>query len=144
MAFAVDGDEFGQFARDLKRLDPEVAKQLTKALRAVVVTKIMPTAKSNASWSGRIPAAIKPSVTNKGMGLRVASSSAPHGRPFEGLQTGLRSNSSFRHPVFGNRDVWVTQRTRPYLAPAFRSNQDAAVASAQEAIGEAAATVGFR
>lgn len=144
MAFSVDGDEFGQFARDLKRFDPEVAKALNKALKAVVVTKIMPTAKANAAWSSRIPAAIKPSVSMKGMGLRVASNSAPHGRPFEGLQTGLRSNSSFRHPVFGNREMWVTQRTRPYLAPAFRSNQDAAVASAQEAIGEAAAQVGFK
>jgi hypothetical protein len=143
-AISVDGDAFREFQRDLKRLDPEGAKALNKALKDVVTTKVMPSAKSNASWSSRIPGAIKPSVTAKGMGLRVAGKQAPHGRPFEGLQNGLRSRSHFRHPVFGNREVWVNQATRPYLGPAFLANHDAAVKAAQEELGKAAAQIGFR
>lgn len=35
-----------------------------------------------------------------------------------------RSTTSFRHPVFGNRDVWVDQAMHPYLAPALHAKED--------------------
>jgi hypothetical protein len=140
----VDGEGFRRFQRDLKAMEPALAKDLKKELRGVLESKIAPTARSNASWSTRIPRAIKPKVTNREIALRVDSKAAPHGRPFEGLQRGLRSNSSFRHPLFGNKKFWFQQSTRPYLAPAFLSNHDEAVKAAREAVGSAARAAGFR
>ena len=41
---------------------------------------------------------------------------------------------TFRHPVFGNRDVWVSQKARPFLAPAFKEGEELAVAAADRAL----------
>lgn len=149
--FEVDGDAFREFQRDLRRLEPDVARELNKTLRGVLRDKVLPAARSNASWSSRIPGAIKPQVTQKQIGLRVARKQAPHGRPFEGLQRGLVSRrGNFRHPVFGRSTqsrsqwTWVSQQNRPFLAPAFVDNHDEAVKAAQEAVGEAAKLAGFR
>jgi hypothetical protein len=138
--FEVDGDMFRTFSRELKKVEPELAKSLNKELKRVVTETIMPAARSNAGWSSRVPAAIKPQATTKGMGLRVARGKAPHGRPFEGIG----GNGTFRHPVFGNKQVWVAQTTRPFLQPAFDANREKAVEGAQKAMMEAAKSAGFR
>lgn len=138
--FEVDGDMFRTFSRELKKVEPALAKSLNKELKRVMTETVMPAAKSNASWSSRIPGAIKPQATTKGIGLRVARGKAPHGRPFEGI----RGGSTFRHPVFGNREVWVSQNTRPFLQPALDDNREAAVEGAQKAMMEAAKSAGFR
>lgn len=131
----IDGEAFKLFQRELKKIEPALAKELKKELKAVVDTHVVPTARSNASWSSRIPGAIKPQALSKGIGVRVARKRAPHARPFEGLQgrTGY-----FRHPVFGNREVWVSQPTRPFLEPAVRDNQQEAADAASEAVEKAA------
>jgi hypothetical protein len=138
--FEIDGEAFRVFQRELRKVEPALAKELNKELRDVVAQHVVPDAKANAGWSTRIPAAIKPQVTTKQVGVRVAARQAPHGRPFEGL----RGNSSFRHPVFGNRNVWVAQSTRPFLAPAVDKNQEKASQAALRAVDTAGRAAGFR
>ena len=138
--FEIDGEAFKVFQRELRKVEPALAKELNKELRAVVKEHVVPEAKANAGWSSRIPGAIKPQVTTKQIGVRVAAKQAPHGRPFEGL----RGGSSFRHPVFGNRNVWVNQGTRPFLAPAVDANQEKAAQAALKAIDTAGRAAGFR
>lgn len=140
----IDGEGFREFQRDLRKLDRQLANSLNRELRNVLRSKLLPAAKANASWSSRIPGAIKPQVTQKHVALRVNAKQAPHGRPYEGLQNGLRSRGKFRHPVFGNRAVWVSQPTRPFLAPAFRANEDEAVKAVREAVADAARQAGWR
>jgi hypothetical protein len=141
---SVNADDFRNFQRTLKRMDKDISRELNKELRKVIASTIVPAARSNAGWSSRIPSAIKPTVGVRNIGARVASKQAPHGRAYEGLQKGLRSNSHFRHPVFGNRQVWVSQATRPFLAPAFEENAGEAVKAAEEAIQSAARAAGFK
>jgi hypothetical protein len=115
----------------------KVPAEVRIALRPAVLEAgnlIADAAKANASWSGRIPGAI--SVTSNltssgGAVIRVDSTTAPHARPYEG-----RSGSPFRHPVFGNRDNWVSQATRPFLKPARDSEGDKARALIGEAVTE--------
>ena len=137
--FAVDGKAFNIVARELKKVAPQLAKELNKELKQVMTREVLPDAKSNASWSSRIPGAIKPQATTRQVALRVARKRAPHARPFEG-----RGGGSFRHPVFGNRSNWVTQSTRPFLKPALDKNAEKAVDGAQKAIATAAKAAGFR
>jgi hypothetical protein len=56
-----------------------------------------------------------------------------------GLAGGRIGVSSFRHPVFGNYDVWVEQATRPYLMPAGRAQGPTTVKLAREALRAAVA-----
>ncbi len=94
----------------------ETAAELRPKLRAAAEL-VANQAKVNASYSSRIPGAIKVSTSltsrNGGAGVRVDSRKAPHSRALEGTQ----DTASFRHPVFG-RDAWVDQPTRPFLFPA--------------------------
>ena len=77
-----------------------------------------------------------------GVELRV-SKGVPHARPYEGIsQQG--STSYFRHPVFGNREVWVSQNTRPYLWPAVRGRARDMRAAVEQAFEDAARESGFR
>jgi hypothetical protein len=99
---------------------------------------ILEAARSNAAWSSRIPASLSMSTRfagkNAGIVVQARAAMAPHARPLEGIATG---GATFRHPVFGNTDRWVSQDARPFLAPAARQYQDAATAAAIAAVHEA-------
>jgi hypothetical protein len=103
-------------------------------------------AQANASWSRRIPGAIRvrplTGARSAGVFLRVDSSRAPHARAYEGL--GRRANRFFRHPVFGNREAWVSEATRPFMVPAVRDTRDDANAAAVAAVNMAARVGRFR
>lgn len=129
--------------RDLKRLAPAVQKELNAEIKGIA-GEIVSAAKANASWSSRIPGAIGLSVTTTRVGVKANRRKAPHARAYEGTRrAGFGTQKSFRHPVFGNRNVWVSQPTRPFLAPAIRANQDQFFARAEDAIVNAARTVGW-
>lgn len=136
--FEFDAQEWREFQRDLKEMVPEVRKAFNKNMKGLLRRIIIPSAKRNASWSRRIPGAIKPQVTARRVGLQVSRRSAPHGRPFEGI-----SGPVFRHPVFGNRDVWVQQPARPFLLPAVNANRERFMQEAGAAIDDAAEETGW-
>lgn len=100
----------GKFPKDLQReIRPLMRKIGGPALAA---------AKRNASWSRRIPAATKLSVslTKRGAGMKISTSrkAADHAHAFEHKgQPGM-----FRHPVNKRKTVWVNQRARPFQWPA--------------------------
>ncbi len=128
-----------------------VQRRELRAVFARVGQAALSDARSRAgAWSSRIPSAItgKPIVDmgrgRVGFELRVdVSESVPHGRVFEGIsQQG--SASYFRHPVFGNEDVWVSQPTRPYLWPAVRGRAADLRRGVEQAVEDAARAAGFR
>lgn len=120
------------------QLPVQTRKELLKEFRALVKV-VQVDARARASWSSRIPGAIGTTATRKGAGLTVKARGAPHARPYEGLG----GRSSWRHPVFGNRSVWVSQGTRPYLMPAVDAHVDEANEKAHDAVERAARKVGF-
>jgi hypothetical protein len=140
--------QFSQLARDFHRMAPAIRRGLrTEFVR--IGQPIVSDARSRAgAWSSRIPAAIssrgviQAGQDRVGVEVRV-SASVPHARPYEGIsQQG--STSYFRHPVFGNRENWVSQKTRPYLWPAVLGRRDDANAAALSAVENAARECGFR
>jgi hypothetical protein len=142
----VDGATFRDLQRELREMAPDVRKRLNEGLKDILTRRVIPDARSNASWSSRIPGAIQPQVTMTRIAAIVRPKNAPHAHPFEGISKGEfgRSRGSFRHPVFGNRNWWVQQQTRPFLVPAFDKNRKAAADEAAKAVDEAARQVGFR
>lgn len=134
----VDPAQWRKFLADLRRLAPRVRKELTRNMRALL-DPIAAAAKQNAGWSSRIPASIAKTVAANRVGLRVRGSKAPHGRPYEGL-----TGASFRHPVFGNREVWVSQAARPFLKPAVDAHRDEFMKAASDAVDEAAKQTGWK
>jgi hypothetical protein len=116
--WGADVSELTSLMRDFQ----DVPAKLRPAIRREVAAAgkgFTDAVKADASWSSRIPGAvkIKTSFAQRGAGVRVFvdSKAAPHARPYEGLAPGGNRNA-FRHPVYGNREVWVTQATRPFFA----------------------------
>lgn len=128
----IDTSSFAKFAKDLKRVDEKLAKDLNRNLRAageLVAAK----ARANASWSSRIPQSIKVRRSSNAIKVLSLRAQAPEARPLEhGGQPG-----TFRHPVFGDREVWVSQPARPFLHPALIETGPAAVLAAKKAVESA-------
>ena len=128
--------------RELSRVLSTADKGLAKAMRAALKGAVGPVAaaaRRNASWSSRIPGTVRPFATARSVGVRAGGRRAPHARVYEGLG----GAGSFRHPVFGNRNVWVTQSTRPFLMPAVEANAEGIVDDVFDAIDGVFVRSGF-
>ena len=147
MTYAGDGSfVFSQLARDLYLMGPALRRSMRQQITASA-GGLLSDARNRAGWSTRIPGAIdvKPVVSDAreevGLELRVrVSPEVPHARAYEGMGQG----GTFRHPVFGDREVWVAQATRPYAWPAVLAHRDEIEAALLAAYEEAARSVGFR
>ena len=126
-------------ADDLRNMSTEVRRSIRPTLQRAA-EPIVAQAQANASWSRRIPGAIRLSTLKRGVEIRVSAKKAPHARPLEGI----RGNHTFRHPVMGDRSVWVTQLTRPFLQPAARVHGRRVTEKVVQMIDRAARNNNFR
>lgn len=106
-----------EIRRLIADFEEPIPAEVKKEIRALIRKRgnpILARIRANASWSSRIPAAtrLSQSLTGKRAGIRfvVNARKAPHARPYEGL-----SGRVFRHPVYGNREVWRAERARPFF-----------------------------
>lgn len=129
-------DSVRALTKDLAAVPDEVRKGLRPALRSAG-QRVINRARASASWSSRIPGAmslrVRLSGDRPGVMVTVSSAKAPHARPYEGLLGG----STFRHPVFGYRNAWVQQATRPFLWPAAAAEAPAVQRDVRDAIDRA-------
>lgn len=111
----VDAHQLSDFGRQLRKAAPEVARQFNRDLRqATEGAKVE--AQITSSWSRQIPGSIR--VMGGASNLRIVAGPEPviaelYSRP-----------KGFRHPVFGNREVWVAQKGRPFLWPAWLARRE--------------------
>ncbi len=109
----MDASELRALSRALKKAEPALAKDFTRALKdsaEIVAVK----ARANASFSSRIPKTIRASGTTVSAKVVAGGDAAPHAAPLEHGGKG----GTFRHPVYGNLNVWVPQPAHPFLTPA--------------------------
>lgn len=129
-------------AADLRAIPREVRKEVGPAIRKAA-GPILQAAKANASWSTRIPGALRIAVRfgrrTSGVALVASAKRAPHARAYEGL--GKQGN--FRHPVHGHEGRWVTQRRRPFARPAVQQQRDEVRKAINDVVLDAARRHGF-
>lgn len=122
----VDHASVTLLAQQLGKVPIELRRELRPKLRAGA-DAIVRDMKARASYSTRIPGAIRTTVSfaarGGGVKIRVDSNRAPHARVLERGNLGGR-HDTFRHPVFGDTDVWVSQPTRPFFFPAVRAGRE--------------------
>jgi hypothetical protein len=136
-AVSIDTDGIRGLPGDLGAMAPVLRAELRRGLR-IAGGKAGARAKANAAWSSRIPAAVQvlplPAAGSNGVFLRVDRARAPHAAV---LESPRKASRFFRHPVYGQTDVQVTQETRPFLRPAVRTTpqdvMDAAVSATNAA-----------
>lgn len=123
------------------KIPAEVKKELRRSFRGAVQPTV-DKARGKASWSHRIPGATKLATNlsaRPGIRIVVNAKQAPHARPYEDMGRW----GAFRHPVFGNRKVWVAQRSRPFLFNTVAGDADRIAGEIADVIPEVARRFGF-
>lgn len=135
-----------QLAKALRDVDPLMRKQLPARLREAAKPIRDDANSRKPSPKIRVGTRVKLN-SRKGASVAVVASS-PKKPPLAGLleagNKGSRNTGSFRHPVFGNRNVWVTQPTKPYLRPAGQAHAEEARQRIEEIIDDIARHLGAR
>ncbi len=130
--------DFRQATRDLRAMPTEIRREIRPGIRKAV-QPIVSDARGRASWSSRIPGAIRVALLKRGVEIKVSRKRAPHARPYENRgRPGI-----FRHPMFGDRDWWVAQRARPFLWPAVRAHIDEVQKAITDVVERVARKHGF-
>lgn len=117
-SIAIETDELVVFAKILKLSDKIIYKHMHARLKDAGKV-VADEAKKNASWSTKIPGAIKVQSTMGSVSISVSGRRAPGARVLEheGRQ------GKFRHPVF-NKGGWANQDARPFITPALASKRE--------------------
>ena len=140
--------DLGRLGAELKLVDKTLASAVRRNVRTATNqagAEVVNLARSNASWSSRIPSATRLTVSfatrSWGVSMTTSKTRAPNARP---LEMGSRGNRAVdRHPVFG-RDVWVDQPTRPYFFPAVEALTPKMMRRIEAAIDAAIREAGFK
>lgn len=132
------GGELRHIARELRAMkQPEVTKRFRRELRATAQPLVpavrasirgLPSSRpySTDGLRGRLSRAVRIEVRTTGrqagVTIRVDGRKMPNKQKRlpalmegEGVRRGRRVDTRWRHPVFGNPDVWVQQQPHPYF-----------------------------
>lgn len=153
---SVDAREFHELAGKASRLAPEIKKQLRKELRAAAQkgakkskAEVMkpPLSRGRGRSTGLrrgLAQGIKVQIaasTGSRVGVFVKSTGAGLDADRKQLVRRWDSDKPFRHPVFGNRDRWVTQRGRPYFRKILRGERSEIEKAVRDAMERAKKTL---
>ena len=166
--FTIDYKEFGEFYRRMGKISPEVKKQLRKQLtqaakpvvQAVQNAELNIPAKSGETAAARrkkgeilglrrsLAAAtvseIKATKNGGAVHIRVSTtrfmsvSGRPRTVPY---YVDGRRKRPWRHPVYGNRNKWVTQSPHPFLGVTVLKHKDEFEKQVSSAVLDAIASV---
>ena len=123
----VDTKQLRQLTRDFKDWKPD--KQLKRYLRGAGDLIADDARKNIEPFSKKIPPTIKVRLSKTRVSVVAGGAGVPTGGLFElgtkgrGKSQAAARSGVFRHPVFGDRGVWVNQPMHPYLLRAAESNK---------------------
>jgi hypothetical protein len=128
----VDTRSLSRLSRELRAAAPDAQRAARARIKAAAEV-VAQDARQRASFSRRIP----DSIVVRGSGLRMkivaGGDKAPDAAPLENQGR----QGTFRHPVFGNRERWVNQQARPFLAPALDAHREMVANEIEAAVVEA-------
>lgn len=117
--FSIDAHDLDDLAAKLRRAAERAQRDVDASLLRAG-EEIKEAAKVIASeHSQKIPPTINMTAMPGTVVITAGDSTSPLAALYElGNRGGKRTSPTFRHPVFGNRDVWVEQPRYRFLAPA--------------------------
>lgn len=134
VSVGVDARDLTNLYRDLDAAGKDIAAALLADVKAAAQPVLDDATAAASQASTRIPGSMR-LVSRGGRGhvsvsIRAGGKKAPNAAAFEnGGKAG-----TFRHPVFGNRSVWVEQEAHPALLPALRRNLQRIADNVSEAV----------
>lgn len=139
----IDTRELHDFVRGLKKANPVLRRSLRRRLRGAGEI-VAAEARAIASRDSKsVPPTIKVRTAGASVMVVAGGEGVPLARLLELGNTGGAKSASatrsgrFRHPVYGQRNVWVSQDMHPFLMPAAAANIGRVEAEALAAVDEA-------
>jgi hypothetical protein len=134
---SVDTTDFRAFAKALRKAAPVLSAEMRTELRAAGEIVAAEARQRASDVSKSVPPTIKVRVS----GATVSVVAGGNGKPLAGLlelgNAGSGGGGKFRHPVFGNKKVWVSQDMHPFLFPALEARADEAQRGILNAVDKA-------
>lgn len=137
-----------EFRRDLRAGLKVAVEPAVQAARASILSMgVAGLTRAQPSLRTVVAAATKAQVRlgarKAGVSVAVKKTTMPRG--FRNAPKRLNARKGWRHPVFGDRDVWVSQRGKPdWFDGPMRAAKPAAVVAAQHAIDNIAERISAR
>ncbi len=95
-------------------------------------------------YSTTVPPSIKSRIRKTTLTVQAGGAEVPMAGLLElGNKGRSSSTKKFRHPVFGDKSVWVDQKMHPYLLRALKKNERGIEALEGHAVAEAFREIGF-
>lgn len=115
-------EQLVRLAANLKKAEPELRKQLLRQIREAGkpvavdmkagLRATFPNAGGFASRAARVPIGIRTRTTGKAAGVRLQASGKKGAATSRTLMS-MDESGAFRHPLYGNRKVWIAQTYSP-------------------------------
>ena len=141
MADGIDLREFKKLTKDLKDFKPD--KQVKKALK-LAGELIATDARALVSpYSKTTPPTIRVRTRKTSISVIAGGTNVPIAGLLEMGNRGRSTGNTFRHPVFGDKSIWVNQKMHPYLLVAMKKNEHAIERFEGKIVAEAFREVGF-
>lgn len=117
--FAIDGDSFDEAVRALFSAADRVDFEVTAAMAEIGETFAKAAKAEAGKHSKSIPPTIRSVPAGHAVAVRAGSQDVPLAALYDlgNAGKGGRKKDTFRHPVFGNRNVWADQKRYPFFAP---------------------------
>ncbi len=143
-----DGQALSRLFKDLRGIDNDLGIELRRTVKqsgSQIAESVRRNAAAASVRTDRLPRSIKTGSTFRrrtaGFTVRADRRIAPHARPLE--NTG--GQGFFRHPVYGNRQVWRYQAAQPFfLRAATPPVLEQAAADLLDAVEQLLVRNGFR
>lgn len=139
----IDTTDFRVVAKALRLAGGQTAKNLRRGLRAageIVATEARAISSAN---SKKIPPTIKVRVTSTTVSVVAGGNGVPEAGLFEMGNAGRSASGTFRHPVFGDKEVWVDQPMHPFLKPAAANKENELETAVVAVLDDAVKTITF-
>ena len=148
----IDAREFGALLRDAKAFDADLSRRLRKSIREAAKPAVDDVKSAVQSIPAKRDRGVRRGIA-AGVGLRINSGSSKGGAvtiaasgnrvpgPHRAMVR-LLNKPSWRHPVFGDKQHWVTQSGRPYFGSVILTHRENILRAVEDALNEAAAALG--
>jgi hypothetical protein len=152
--FRIEADEFGTLMRDAKAFDRDLGLRLRRNIRdaakpivADVRRKVLEPPPGDRPGTAGTREAIA-----RGVGLKIATGTKGGAVTIAASARALPANrrsmlraynqKQWRHPTFGNRNVWQTQQGNPYFGATVLAHREQLRKAVEDALNQAAAALG--
>lgn len=139
----VDAKDLSKLYADLKGVEGNLRVELRRGIKSAA-KPMVGAARDAAGFSSRIPGSVTTKVSFAARGAVVAieagGSKAPEAAPLNARG----KHGTFRHPVYGHMDRWVSQQAQPFFDGPITGHADAAQAEILRVMDTVAQKAGFR